>query len=143
MKSPFSLLAIMLLIKTADGQCSKSFFFESTKNKLIYNNEETQINFNASIEKVNDTIFIKHEIMRQKTVYKGYIRSGECEEWNKETNMGKMVYFVEEVSNKKRYQGKVIILSSASSTQVITELDSVEGLYKMNYEIEKIEITEH
>lgn len=132
----------MFFLKTAHSQCNKSFSFESAKNKLIYNNAETPVNFTASIEKIKDTIFIVHEIMGQKTTYKGYIQSMECKEWNKETHVGKMEYFVEEISDKKKYKGKVIIIFTALNKQVITELDSIEGLYKMNYEIGKSNVIE-
>jgi hypothetical protein len=80
--------------------------------------------------------------MGQKTIYKGYIQSADCKEWSKETNVGKIEYFVEEVNNKKKYKGKVIILFAALGKQVISELDSVEGLYKMNYEISKSRVRE-
>ena len=142
MKPLFFLFLFILLVKITKGQCNESFSFESTKNKLIYNDTETPVNFIANIEKVKDTIFIRHEIMGQKTIYKGYIQSVDCKEWNKETHVGKIEYFVEEVSNKKKYKGKVIIVFAASGNQVISELDSVEGLYKMNYEISKSRISE-
>ena len=133
----------MFFLKITKGQCNKSFSFESTKNKLNYNNTETPINFIARIEKVKDTIFIIHEIMGQKTIYKGYIQSVNCKEWSKETSMGKIEYFLEEINNKKQYKGKVIILFTVLGKQVVTELDSVEGLYKMNYEISKSNISDN
>lgn len=142
MKPLFFFLMFMFFLKATNGQCNNSFSFESTKNKLIYNNAETPVNFTANIERIKDTIFIIHEIMGQKTIYKGYIQSMDCKEWSKETNLGKMEFSVEEISNKKTYKGKVIILFTALGKQVISELDSVEGLYKMNYVVSKSKVSE-
>ena len=95
----------------------------------------TEINLEANFLIQNDTIRVKHEILGIIVKYKYKIVEADCSAWNHNKKTGLIVFSVEELDAAKKYPGKIFFEKKEQSIKLITLLDSIDGKYKINYDI--------
>ena len=135
MKFALFLVAFLFLQIASSGQCRYNLKCISNKNNLEVNGKVSPVNLEAEISIIDDTVSIKHEILGTLVKYKFRILETDCSAWKKENRTGLIIISVEQVGSAKPYLGKLFVEKKNQSQKIVTLLDSVEGKYKLDYDI--------